>query len=112
MATTRTTPETETAAAELPEGKRTPLDLSRLTLGEVAKLEDLSGLPLSRIADEEAPQGKLLAAYVFISERRNGHAIAWPECLALEVPQAMALLGMDADDVDADDVDQDADPEA
>lgn len=77
---------------------RKPLDLSRLTLGEVAKLEDLSGMPMARIGDEDAPQGKLLAAMVFVSERRNGNAISWPECLNIEVPEAMAMLGMDADD--------------
>jgi len=90
------------------------LDLDRLTLGEVAKIEELSGLPLQRIADEDAPKGKLLAALVFVAERRNGHAIAWPECMGLTTDEAMAKLGMngDVEDQGAADVDEDADPEA
>lgn len=76
------------------------LDLTRLTLGEVAKLEDLSGLSLDRIGDTDAPKGKLLAAMVFVSERRKGHAISWPECLNLETPDAMAMLGLDPDAIE------------
>lgn len=82
---------------------RKPLDVSKLTLGEIAKLEDLSGLPMARIADmENSPQGKLLAAMVFVTERRHGNAIAWPDCLDMGMTEAMERLGM-ADQLPAED---------
>lgn len=84
------------------ETTRTPLDLTRLTLGEVAKIEELSGRPLAAISDDDTPQGKLLAALVFVSERRNGHAIPWHECLNMEMTAALELLGMAGDDDEED----------
>lgn len=89
--------------------ERKPLDLSRLTLGEVAKIEELSGLPMAAMANmADNPQGKLLAAMVFVSERRHGHAIKWHECLDMDMSDALDLLGMAEDDDEDAEGDEDA----
>jgi hypothetical protein len=71
-----------------------PLDFTRLTLGEVAKLEQLSGLSLDRIGDEDAPKGKLLAAMAYVASRRRGAPLEWEMCLDLTVAEANELLGL------------------
>lgn len=71
-----------------------PLDFNRLTLGEVAKLEQLAGLSLDRIGDADAPKGKLLAAMAYVASRRRGEALSWDECLELTVADANELLGL------------------
>ncbi|MFL0202114.1 hypothetical protein ACHFI2_16145, partial [Exiguobacterium acetylicum] len=46
-------------------------DFDRLTLGEVAKIEQLSGFSISSLSDE-TPQGNFLAALVMVAKRRSG----------------------------------------
>lgn len=70
-------------------------DPSKFTLGEIAKIEDLSGLSIEQIGDDTAPKGKLLAALVFVSKRRQGDPIKWPECLEMDLPTAESVIGMD-----------------
>lgn len=111
------TEETQTPAPAdvetAPEKPAAPaFDLEKLTLGEIAKLEDLSGLPMAKFADmENNPQGKVMAAMVFVAERRKGNAISWPDCLALGMEDAMDRLGMKAPGVPADGAAADADNE-
>ena len=46
------------------------LNINSLTLGEVAKVEELSGLPFSSIAEDDKPKGLALAALAFVAKRR------------------------------------------
>ena len=72
----------------------TKLDMSSLTLGEVATIEDLAGVPLSAI--ETAPQGKFLAALVMIVKRRSGEpTFTFNQALAIPMDEAQQLLGFD-----------------
>lgn len=92
-----------------------PLDFTRLTLGEIAKLEELTGLSIDRIASADAPKGKLLAAMAYVASRRRGTPLSFDEALGLSIPETNELLGLTeltagADDVD--DVDDDEEEEA
>lgn len=70
------------------------LDVTKLTLGEVATIEDLAGVSLSEI--EGAPQGKFLAALVMIHQRRNGEpTFTFNQALATPMDEAQRLLGFD-----------------
>lgn len=70
-------------------------DPSRFTLGEIAKIEDLSGLSVEQIGETEAPKGKLMAALVFVAKRRQGDPIKWPECLEMDLETAQKIIGLD-----------------
>ena len=39
-------------------------DVQSLTLGEVAAVEDLAGVSVDGMADDERPKGRLLAAFL------------------------------------------------
>lgn len=71
------------------------IDLSALTLGEVALIEDLSGRSISDIGNEDAPKGKALAAIALIAKRRNGDpTFTWNQAQALTLPEVNDLLGV------------------
>lgn len=80
------------------------IDISTLTLGEVAKIEDLSGLPISALSDEEKPKGLALAALAMIVKRRTGEpAFSWNQAQALTFDQVGELLGLGEPEADEDD---------
>lgn len=105
----KATPKEMTVLATAGEGledEKTPrpkIDFSRLTLGELDKLETLSGLPISALADDDAPKGKFIAALVFIASRRHNEPMTWDQCLAMPVDEASAYVGLDDEDEAADD---------
>jgi hypothetical protein len=67
--------------------------LQTLTLGEVAKIEELSGLSMSAIGDDDAPKGAVLAAFVFVIKRRTDREFTWNAANGVTLPEAMALMG-------------------
>lgn len=78
------------------------VDINKLTLGEVAKVEELSGLSISSIGDDDKPKGLALAALAFVAKRREDPKFSWNDALLLTFDEAGALLGINADDAEAD----------
>lgn len=75
------------------------LDPDKLTLGEIATIEDLSGRSISTLDNEEAPMGKMLAALAMIAKRRNGEPkFTWGDALALTMEEAQEAVGLDGDE--------------
>lgn len=70
------------------------MDVSQLTLGEVAKVEELSGLSISAIADDDKPKGLALAALAFVARRRVEPGFAWNDALDLTFADAQQILGL------------------
>lgn len=82
----------------------TPTTPRPLVLGEIAKVEELSGLPASQWG-EDAPRGKFLAALVFVYKRREDKTFTWNDALGLDFEEASAYLesqGFNAEDDAAD----------
>lgn len=78
------------------------IDLSTLTLGEVAFIEELSGQALDAIGNDGAPKGKSLAAIATVIKRRNGFpTFKFNDALALSFAEVNELLGMN-EEVDED----------
>jgi hypothetical protein len=73
------------------------MDINNLTLGEVSRIEEISGLPLSAMADEEKPKGKQLAAVAFVIMKREDSTYTMKQAEALTMPEVMALLGKAAE---------------
>lgn len=70
------------------------IDLSKLTLGEVAKIEELSGQSIGAIGDETAPKGLALAALAFIAKRREDPTYKWNAAQELTLDDANEILGL------------------
>ncbi|QJD53908.1 tail assembly chaperone [Microbacterium phage BrokMonster] len=77
-------------------------DLDQLTLGEVAAIEDLSGVAIGSVS-ESTPQGKFLAALYMVAKRRDGQpTFTFNAALQASMSEAQSFLGFDApDDADA-----------
>lgn len=74
------------------------IDINRLTLGEVAKIEELSGQPISAIGDEDKPKGLALAALAFVAKRREDPKFTWNAAQELTFDEANKILGFGQDD--------------
>lgn len=85
------------------------MDISKLTLGEVAKVEELSGQSLRGMGDEAQPMGKMLAALAFVFTRRTNPKYTWNDALGLTIDEANAAVGITDDDELPDDSDGPAD---
>jgi hypothetical protein len=80
-------------------------DVKSLTLGEIDRIEDLSGRSIDSIGDEDAPKGKLLAAMVFVMKRREHLAAGrppsptdWNDALGMTMVEANKVLGITKDE--------------
>lgn len=73
------------------------MDINTLTLGEVAKIEELSGQPLAALSDDQAPKGKLMAALAFVIKRRQDPKFTMIQAEALNMGDITDLLAGDSD---------------
>lgn len=71
------------------------LDVNSLTLGEVAFIEDMAGESISGLGEDSTPKGKLLAALVVVTKRRDGEPqFKFGDALALTMSEAMEAIGL------------------
>ena len=70
------------------------IDINTLTLGEVAKIEDLSGQPITAFTDDTRPKGLALAAFAFVVRKRTDPGYKWNDALGLSLPEAQQILGI------------------
>lgn len=68
------------------------MDIKQLTLGEVAKLEELSGLSINSMADEDKPKGKFMAAFAYVVHRRVDPKFTFEQASKLTMSEAQELV--------------------
>lgn len=68
-------------------------DIQSLTLGEVAAIEDLAGVSVDAMADDDRPKGRLLAAFIFVMKRREDPGFKFEDALNIPLSEANELLG-------------------
>lgn len=73
------------------------MDINSLTVGEVARIEQLASAPIGALADDNKPKGLLMAAFAFVVKYRTNPEFTWDEALNLSLTDVNALLGLDAD---------------
>ena len=84
------------------------VDISKLTMGEVAVIEDLSGEKYIPMMESGAPSAKALAAIAMVVKRReqlaNGETpnFSWNQAQDLNFDDVMALISPDSEDEAAD----------
>lgn len=92
-------------------------NINTLTLGEIDKVETLSGVPITALGEDSTPQGKITAALAYVVRKRQLRAedaaagrpptkYEFTEALDLTMEDAQAILGIvTTEDEDADPTD-------
>lgn len=78
------------------------IDFDTLTLGEVAKVEEISRQSIGAIADEDKPKGRAMAALAYVIKRRTVPEFSFDQALNLQLSEAEELLGLNGEDEDED----------
>lgn len=74
------------------------MDITRLTIGEMAAVEDMSGQPISHFGNEDKPQSKLLAALVTVLKKRDDRNFKFQDALNMTTDELSDFLGDDEDE--------------
>ncbi|MBZ4485961.1 hypothetical protein LQ938_09720 [Microbacterium sp. cx-55] len=76
------------------------IDFNTLTMGEIARIEKLGGVPVSTFASGNVPLGAPMAALALVLKNREDKAYTWNDAQSLTFPEVAAILGTDTDDTD------------
>lgn len=76
------------------------MDIQSLTLGELAKVEELAAAPISWFGNDDKPQGKLLAALAFVIKRREDLNFTFKDAMDLRTDEIQNILGLEEDESD------------
>ena len=68
------------------------MDIQKLTLGEIARIEDIAEAPLANLADDNAPKGALLSALAFVMMRRENPKFTLEDAKQLTMADIEKLL--------------------
>jgi hypothetical protein len=89
----------------------TGFDIDSLTLGEIARVEDISKMSIKRFSDPDAFVGRMTAALAYVVKRRSEPTFQFDQALNLTQREVNDLLDLDSDDDDeALDAEATADP--
>lgn len=72
--------------------------IDRLTVGDLAIVEELSGQGIAVLGDETAPKAKLMAALVYVFKRKQDKDFTFQDALNLTLEEAQEILGLSDDD--------------
>lgn len=81
------------------------IDISTLTVAEVAKIEELSGQPITAFEDENRPKALPMAALAFVIKRREDSTFTWNKALELPFSDLSVIIGLGEDEEDQDPLD-------
>lgn len=73
------------------------MDIKNLTMGEISKVEELSGLPLAALAEDDKPKGKLMAALALVIKRREDPKFTLEMANQMTMAEITALLSDDSE---------------
>lgn len=68
-------------------------DVSKLTLGEIAKVEELSGVAVGLIEDAGTPKGRMFAALAYVMKKRDDPSYTIAKAEALTLDEVTEMLG-------------------
>ena len=75
-------------------------DVTRLTVGEMAEVERISGVSVTAMGDTDAPKGKLFAALAYVAKRRENPGFTLDDANNLTVAEVGEILGTGGDDAE------------
>lgn len=71
------------------------MDIKNLTIGEIAKVEELSGLPIGALGEEDKPKGKMMAALAYVIKKREDPKFTLEAANQLTMDEISAMLTAD-----------------
>lgn len=75
------------------------MDITNLTLGEIATVEELAGVGLAALADEKAPKAKLMAALAYVKTKRENPKYTLREAENLTMDQVSQLFAGESEEL-------------
>lgn len=75
-------------------------DFNSLTGREVTMVEELSGVSITKLSDEEAPKGKFLSALYFVAKRREDSTFTFNQAWDTRLDVQNAYLGFSGEAAD------------
>lgn len=72
--------------------------ISRLTVGDIAIVEELSGQGMAALGDEQAPKGKLMAALAYVIKRKKDKDFTFANAMDLTMDEVSDVLGLNVDE--------------
>jgi len=66
--------------------------MDKLTLGEIAQLEELTGQSITAMSDESAPKGKFLAAIAWLAKKREDPTFTLAQAEAMTLEEVNGVL--------------------
>jgi hypothetical protein len=76
--------------------------MSKLTVGDIAIVEEMSGLSIGTMGDEDKPKGKMLAAMVYAIKRKQDKEFTFQDALEMNFDEVSKFLGL-SDEEEPDD---------
>jgi len=74
------------------------MNIESLTLGEIAKVEELGKAPMSYLGNDDKPQGLLMAALAFVIKRREDPKFTFADAMNLSSDELASIVGVDEDE--------------
>lgn len=68
------------------------MSMTKLTVGDIAEIEELSNLPFSALGDASVPKGKLMQAVAYVLKRKTNAAFTMEDAAALSMDEINTLL--------------------
>lgn len=69
------------------------MDINKLTIGEIAKVEELSGQSISAMADDNTPKAKMTAALAYVIKRREDPKFKFEDAMNLTMEAINGIIG-------------------
>ena len=64
------------------------IDINDLTIAEVVEIEDLTGMPLDALGQDDKPKGRMLQALAYITKKKENPEFTFEEAGKLKIPTA------------------------
>lgn len=68
------------------------MSMNKLTVGDIAEIEEISNLPFSALGDTQTPKGKLMQAVAFVLKRKDNPAFTLEDAGKLSMDEITHLL--------------------
>ena len=64
------------------------IDINDLTIAEVVEIEDLTGMPLDALGQDDKPKGRMLQALAYITKKKENPEFTFEEAGKLKITTA------------------------
>ena len=68
------------------------MSMTKLTVGDIAEIEQISDLPFSALGDANTPKGKLMQAVAYVLKRKDNPAFTFEDAGQLSMDEINTLL--------------------